>query len=76
MIAMTKALESSSTKRKAARAPTEQRVVRESETGAIATIKGLGALKDAGLEIEKGVDLLKPIAEQVFGRRIKRRKVG
>ncbi|WP_342150964.1 hypothetical protein [Methylorubrum sp. SB2] len=43
--------------------------MRDARTGATVTVKGFGALKDSDLELGKGIDLLKPIAEQAFAPR-------
>ncbi|MFL6844338.1 MAG: hypothetical protein ACJ8ER_05605 [Allosphingosinicella sp.] len=41
------------------------RVVRDPKSGRLVTVRGAGALKGY-LEIEKGIDLTKPIYEQVL----------
>ncbi|KQT58195.1 hypothetical protein ASG52_22360 [Methylobacterium sp. Leaf456] len=45
------------------------KLVRDAQTGATVTVKGFGALKGSDLELGKGIDLLKPIAEQAFAER-------
>ncbi len=59
----------SSPSRPAKPAPAATKVVRDARTGATVTVKGFGALKDSDLELGKGIDLLKPIAEQAFAPR-------
>ncbi len=51
-------------------------LVRDPKTGGYVTVKGVGALKDSDFKIDESVDLLKPIAEQVFGERSQKRKTG
>lgn len=39
--------------------------LRDSRTGEFVVVRGVGALKDSPLSLQKGVDLTKPIAAQV-----------
>ena len=39
--------------------------IRDPKTGRMIAVRGVGALKESGLPIRPGVDLTKPIAEQV-----------
>ncbi|NKN39515.1 hypothetical protein HFC70_24515 [Agrobacterium sp. a22-2] len=41
-------------------------VIRDDETGQFVTVKGLGALKNERFQLEKTIDLTKPIADQVL----------
>lgn len=50
--------------------------VRNSKTGQFITVRGVGALKDSGLKIKKGISLTKPIAKQVLAERTAKRKTG
>ena len=52
------------------------KLVRNAETGQVVTVMGVGALEGSDLKIKKGVNLLKPIAEQVFARRSAKTKAG
>ena len=52
------------------------KLVRNAETGQIVTVRGVGALEGSDLKIKKGVNLLKPISEQVFARRSAKHKAG
>ncbi|WP_213980795.1 hypothetical protein [Sphingomonas sp. dw_22] len=45
--------------------PTTQKLVRDSKSGRIVVVRGVGALKGR-LSIKKGIDLTKPIASQVM----------
>ena len=54
--------------------PNAAKAVRNAKTGQSVTIKGVGALKGGDLEIMKGVNLLKPIAEQALAQRSEKRK--
>jgi hypothetical protein len=40
-------------------------VVRDPRTGETVVVQGAGAMKDRPLNLRKGIDLTKPIAEQV-----------
>lgn len=51
-------------------------IVRNSKTGQRIAVRGLGALKDSGLKIKKGVSLTKPIAKQALTERTEKRKAG
>jgi hypothetical protein len=48
-------------------------VVRNPKTGEFVTVTGAGALKDRPLTFRVGIDLTKPIAEQVLKPALKRR---
>jgi hypothetical protein len=73
---MTNSAKSAPKKQSETTVPNTTKLVRNPKTGEMLTVKGWGALKDSGLEIRKDVDLLKPIFEQVFGKRATKRKAG
>ena len=41
-------------------------VIRDDETSQFITVHGVGALKNARFEIDKNIDLTKPIADQTL----------
>jgi hypothetical protein len=52
------------------------KLARDSKTGRLITVRGVGALKGSGLKIRKGVSLMKPIAAQALSERPAKRKAG
>ena len=48
------------------KASSSTKVVRNTKTGKLVTVKGAGALKDAPLRFKRGVDLTKPISSQAL----------
>jgi hypothetical protein len=71
---MKKTGKSQSGKRPAKGSTVPNGVARDPKTGETFTIKGFGALKDSDFKIDGSIDLLKPIAEQVFAKRSQKRK--
>jgi hypothetical protein len=73
---MAKTLKTQSGKHLAPIEPGATEVVRNAKTGKSVTVKGVGALKGDSPKIRKGINLLKPIAEQALLQRSEKRKAG
>ena len=74
LVVMAKPLKAPSDKGIVKGSPLATKAARSAKAGRSVTVKGVGALKDYDLKIKKGVNLLKPIAEQVLGRHSEKRK--
>jgi hypothetical protein len=74
LLVMAKPLNASSKDNVVKGSPSTTTVVIDPKSGQSVTVKGFGALKDFELKFKKGVDIVKPIAEQVLSRRPEKRR--